>query len=307
MYFIIILFCILSPIGLPPLAHGEDIAPSNLPIVGGSELKIKSVPYVVALLRNDTSLLCGGVILSANVILTAGHCVVAHTANPLALSILAGYNTLGLSMQRLLVGRIVVHPKFQRGVTVTDGARLEAVLDYDFAVLVLHGRLHLDEFVQPIALAEHDATANDTLFLTMGWGLTTTNVEVSAGMGARLNGAYIPKYDRKRCVANYKSIRVLISDRMICVGYEEGNVDVCHGDSGGPLVFNDTLYGIVSFGHGCALPDYPGVFANVTAERNWILGTMSKSRGFVYSGGTELGPLAWSIVAVIVLVWLWGE
>lgn len=42
------------------------------------------------------------------------------------------------------------------------------------------------------------------------------------------------------------------------------------GDSGGPFVCNNILTGVVSFGLECALPDFPGVYANVSHHRQWI-------------------------------------
>ncbi len=53
-----------------------------------------------------------------------------------------------------------------------------------------------------------------------------------------------------------------------------GGVDSCQGDSGGPL-FTGTgadavQHGVVSWGRGCALADYPGVYTQVSYFLDWI-------------------------------------
>ncbi len=42
------------------------------------------------------------------------------------------------------------------------------------------------------------------------------------------------------------------------------------GDNGGPLVQNGTLIGVINFSFGCGDPKYPGVYARVSAVRDWI-------------------------------------
>jgi len=68
------------------------------------------------------------------------------------------------------------------------------------------------------------------------------------------------------------------------------------GDSGGPLVSKNGSQwiqsGIVSFGQGCALPNFPGVYARVSEYQSWISSQISSNQpGFVSftSAGSSLG------------------
>jgi len=59
---------------------------------------------------------------------------------------------------------------------------------------------------------------------------------------------------------------------MLCAGDSLNfMIDACEGDSGGPLIHDDTLIGVVSFGAGCGVPFYPGVYTDVWYYKDWIL------------------------------------
>lgn len=70
-----------------------------------------------------------------------------------------------------------------------------------------------------------------------------------------------------------------ITEGMMCAGVPgEGGIDACQGDSGGPLWNGDyatakadqEVIGIVSWGFGCARPNFAGVYTQVSKYNDWI-------------------------------------
>lgn len=141
-----------------------------------------------------------------------------------------------------------------------------SIIDYDFSVLELAADILFDETMQPIELPEYEEPVDDGLMLSVsGWG-NTQNINESNKI---LRKASVPKVSHKDCDDAYVSYGG-ITERMLCAGFKQGGKDACQGDSGGPLYTNNTLVGVVSWGFGCAKPNYPGVYSRVAAVVDWI-------------------------------------
>ena len=100
-----------------------------------------------------------------------------------------------------------------------------------------------------------------------GWGTLREN-GAAASVAMHVQVPYVPN---DRCSLSLWGI----SADMLCAGFPQGGADSCQGDSGGPLFGLDSagvrkLVGVVSWGHGCARPDRPGVYARVSHFQDWI-------------------------------------
>ncbi|KAH8403107.1 hypothetical protein KR222_005239, partial [Zaprionus bogoriensis] len=220
-------------------------------IVGGEATTIAEYPYQISLQRNYH--MCGGSLIGARRVLTAAHCVDSSTANSVRVRIGSTRKDKG----GVLVGieRVHRHPKYD--------AR---IIDYDFAVLELraYNATNVTQaYVQLPQLGED--IADGTPVLISGWG-NTQNSNESTDV---LRAVTVPKVNQTLCSKAYGGFGS-ITDRMLCAGLLEGGKDACQGDSGGPLVAQGKLWGVVSWGYGCARPQYPGVYSRVAAVRDWI-------------------------------------
>lgn len=75
---------------------------------------------------------------------------------------------------------------------------------------------------------------------------------------------------------------------MVCAYYLDR--DTCVGDSGGPLYDKSSqspiLYGITSWGIGCAMPDSPGVYTRLSSFDSWITSSVAS---LTNAGGCTAG------------------
>ncbi|WP_086048003.1 trypsin-like serine protease [Hugenholtzia roseola] len=256
------------------LAQKQARNPFELPddpsrIVGGRDAQAAEVPWQVALVGNGASnnyqaQFCGGTIIDPIWVLTAAHCL--EGTNPQDIKIVAGVVSLTQdSGQERTVTQIIIHPNYNA-----------ATSENDIALLRLSSPLDLTD---PNVMAVRYATPADSnagltdagvMATISGWGNQSSTGQVSTPI---LQVAEVPIVSNQDANIAYQGA---ITEVMLAAGFlEEGGVDSCQGDSGGPLVVEDgagnwIVAGVVSFGEGCALPDFPGIYARVSMFANWI-------------------------------------
>ncbi|XP_013099236.2 trypsin-1-like [Stomoxys calcitrans] len=221
-------------------------------IVGGEKINITEAPHQVSL--QTTAHLCGGSIISNRWILTAAHCTYGRNADELRVRIGSSESSKGGEL--IDVEEIVQHKDFNiRNV------------DYDFSLIKLDREIEFNDTKQAVKLPEHMENITDgTACFVTGWGYTHSITQSREW----LRQAEVPIFNQQQCAMRY-NIFGGITDRMICAGYAKGGKDACQGDSGGPLVTDSgVLVGIVSWGFGCARPNYPGIYSRVAYVRDWI-------------------------------------
>ncbi|KAJ8117213.1 hypothetical protein OPT61_g1544 [Boeremia exigua] len=246
----------LSAVSASPVPQWED--DTNTPsIVGGVPAVAGDFPFIVSLQRNGAHM-CGGSLLNANTVLTAAHCVDGITAA--GLTVRAGTLSRSSGGVVSVVSSFRINPQYNR-----------SLADKDLAVLTLQTPIATSSTIGYATLAAAGSDpADGSGARTAGWGNTQSASESSAN----LRKVDVPIVGRATCVANYQldSPPKTVTADMVCAGLAAGGKDSCQGDSGGPLVdaSTGTLIGVVSWGTGCALAGFPGVYARVSSMRSFI-------------------------------------
>ncbi|XP_016990911.1 trypsin alpha-3 [Drosophila rhopaloa] len=228
--------------------EAQDYLPTR--IVNGKKIKCTRAPYQCALLY-DGELICGCVIIARRWIITAQHCKIGK---PGRYTVRAGSTQQKRGGQLRRVQKTVCH----RGYS-------EYTMKNDLCLMKLKSPLKLGRCVRRARLPSRKMKRFPKCYLASGWGLTSANAQHTQRY---LRGVVVCKVKRRKCRKAYRKAGIKIYKQMICA--KRKNRDTCSGDSGGPLVNNGVLYGITSFGVGCASENYPGVYVNVFQYLLWI-------------------------------------
>jgi secreted trypsin-like serine protease len=227
----------------PASASPAGDAVAGPSVVGGTTATQGEFPFMVRL-----SMGCGGALYSPTIVLTAAHCV-DRTGTNTSITATMGVVDLNSTSKITRKSNYVYRAPGYNG----NGK--------DWALIRLSSPV-TEIATLPIATTtEYDSGT----FTIAGWGSTKEN----GAQQRYLLKATVPFVSDTTCnsAAMYNG-EVIPSDE-ICAGYAAGGVDTCQGDSGGPMFRRDSAnawieVGIVSWGDGCARPNKPGVYSQVS-------------------------------------------
>lgn len=225
-------------------------------VVGGYDADIADHPALLSLQLGGQHL-CGATLIDPFWAVTAAHCLdVAYVGG---LQVETGGTVLGDGTTHDVVAWIE-HPDHVTGQKPNDIALLRLG--------------HPIEGVDPLPLLTRAGEAAwahpGTLATVAGWGA----LDAQGTDADTLQAVEVPLIDLGTCQSLYDPDREVL-DTMVCAGDTvNGGIDACQGDSGGPLAVPTdagwALYGVVSWGMGCAEAEHPGVYTRVPSFVNWI-------------------------------------
>lgn len=254
-------------------------------IIGGSEANEGRYSFAVSM-QDRIGHFCGGSLIAPDVVLSAAHCQGGEYS-----AVIGRHDLRTNDGDEIDVATELPHPDYDSYST-----------NNDFMLLFLSRPT--TETVD-FAKISPDVTSVGESVTVMGWGDTHISDTISE-LADELMEVEVKTISNNACEASSGKIggwdetyNGQITENMMCAEESNRAEDACQGDSGGPLVMHtdsgDYQVGVVSWGIGCAHADFPGVYARVSSQYNWIQDEVCKRSSdppsYLQCGGSSSGSV----------------
>lgn len=194
---------------------------------------------------------CHGSLISAEYVLTAAQCISDS---------LTGFQIGAQTVQYFSARTIITHPNYKKDPL--------AWLNNDFALVRLNG----SSSIAPVGIDDTNVSndyPNDKGNLwVIGLGNKNTSGEINPDQLSYVEVKYV---SNDSCCYTFPYGCQELTKNMMCATYPAGR-ETCQGDSGGPLYDSSSakLVGVVSISDDCGPPHFPGVYARIGTQFDWI-------------------------------------
>lgn len=204
------------------------------------------------------------------------HAFLDYSARDMATAHIGGSDDFFIPIEQQLPNPLFIRDElsYDQMVVKLSYPAIDATTNQTFATVTIN----LDEdFPQSMLLNDNmeDDNENKVEISIIGFGLTTDPIVNNLSTPNNLqitNVDYVPNSICETASQDDIHYSDLVTDDMICA--YRNSTGQCNGDSGGPYLLiqdgmPDLQLGIVSFGIGCANPDFPSVGSRTSAT-HWI-------------------------------------
>uniref|UniRef100_A0A8C6WQ45 Peptidase S1 domain-containing protein n=1 Tax=Neogobius melanostomus TaxID=47308 RepID=A0A8C6WQ45_9GOBI len=236
----------------------------NPRIVGGADASPGTWPWQALLAISDSNgslYQCGGSLINHQWILTAAHSFDPYVAVNLT-QVQLNVQSIGLKVVYRNVVQVEIHPNYSPD------------LDNDIALMKMSSPVIYTHYINPICLAGAGSTFHTGVNAWVsGWGTLE-----SGAFPDKLQEVSVPIIgdNQCKCYLGLLPNKTIVQDFLCRIHLSLSP----QGDSGGPLMVQ--MYGVwiqagvVSFGYGCAGPNSPGVYTEVSEFQGWIESVVGK-------------------------------
>lgn len=249
------------------------------------EAEYGEFPWMTAILKknydpskDETLAICGGAVLTPNVVITGAHCVQKFKTYDLKVRV-------GEWDTQTTRERIPYQERDIKNIILHDGFHAQTLYN-DIALLVLDKPIAKAGNVGTICMPPQGMVFNSNNCFASGWGKDVFGQK--GQFQVILKKRELPIVPRLKCQDALRKTRLgslfKLHETFTCAGGEAGK-DTCTGDGGSPLVCPDPikpgrylLAGLVAWGIGCGENNVPGVYADVPQFRDWVDKQMGQYR-----------------------------